>query len=77
MSEIISDVGKRMSQRDPLCLVYKLLEIPIIEMITPTRLALGPAPILDPEVKVHKGILVGELSLKLRYAAAQPTLISE
>ena len=64
MSKIISDVGKR-SQSVPLCLVYKLLEIPVVEVIAAARRTLGPAPILDPELKVHNGILVGELPLKL------------
>ena len=77
MSEIINDVGKRMSQSVPLRLIYKLLEIPVVEVIAAARRTLGPAPILDPEVKVHTGIRRGELSLRLGYVATRPTLPRE
>ena len=63
--------------RGPLTLIHKLPEIPIIEMEAPARLALRPATILHPEVKVHTGIRRGELSLRLGYVATRPTLPRE
>ena len=63
--------------RGPLTLIYKLPEIPIIEMKAATRQTLRPATILHPEFKVLAGIRKGELSLRLGYVATRPTLRRE